>query len=142
MKKENVTHKGVIVRISGNTLTLRTDEACQCDGCAVVALCNKSEGSGSELLNIDTPEAADFREGERVEATASSDSTLLAAFWALIVPTVLFIGTILGMRFAWPDSGAWSIGAGFLVLGIYDFFLWLARKRIARRVSWKVSRLP
>lgn len=141
MKKEDVTHTGIITDVRNNLLTIRTDEECRCDGCAVAALCNKDSDDGHEMLAVNTDRASDFKVGERVEVTASSSSTLLATWWALLLPTLIFIGAILGVRFGWPESGAWSILAGFVALAVYDFFLYLFRKRIAQKVRWKVSRL-
>lgn len=141
MKKENVTHRGIIAKISGNTVTLRTDDICRCDGCAVAMMCNKGESSEGETITVDIDNPASFAVGDRVEITASSASTLMASLWALIIPTVLFIATILGVRFGWPGSGAWSILAGFIVLALYDLGLFLARKRIAVKVRWSVERV-
>ncbi len=141
MKKESVTHKGTITQISGNILTVRTDDECRCDGCAVAVLCNKDSSDGRESLSINVDDGSRFAIGDRVEASASSGSTLFATWFALILPTIVFIGVILGVRFGYPDSGAWSILAGFIALGLYDLVLFLYRKRIARRVVWKVARL-
>ena len=63
MSKEDVTHRGVIESVGRNSLTIRTEEACKCDGCAITALCN-TKGGGHELLTIDTPLASDFNPGE------------------------------------------------------------------------------
>ena len=141
MKKEDVTHRGIITGISADILTVRTDEECRCDGCAVAALCNKDSSDDHELLSVNTDCASDFSVGERVEVTASSSSTLLATWWALVLPTLVFIGVILGVRFGWPESGGWSILAGFVALAVYDLFLYLFRRRIAQKVRWTVRRL-
>ncbi len=138
MKKEDVTHKGVITGITANVLTIRTEDECRCDGCAVMALCNKDSSDSHETRSINVGDTSRYSVGERVEVTASPSSTLLATWWALVLPTLVFIGVILGVRFGWPESGAWSILAGFVALGVYDLFLYLFRKRIASRVVWKV----
>lgn len=142
MKKENVTHKGIIKSVTPGSLTIVTDDDCRCDGCAVVALCNKGgEGDQREMITIDTPEAQAFSPGERVEVTASSASTLRATWWALILPTVIFVATLLGVSLGWPESGAWSIGAAFAALAVYDAILWLCRKSLAQKLHWTVRRL-
>ncbi len=141
MKKEDVTHIGVITRISADMLTIRTDEECRCDGCAVAVLCNKDSADGHEDLSVNVDHAARLSVGDRVEVTASSSSTLLATWWALILPTAIFVGVILGVRFGWPQSGGWSILAGFAALVIYDLFLYLFRIRIAQKVRWKVRKV-
>ncbi len=141
MKKEEVTHKGVITQISADMMVIRTDEECRCDGCAVAALCNKDSSGERETLTINVGDTSRFSVGDRVAVTASSSSTLLATWWTLVLPTVIFIGVILGVRFGYPESGAWSILAGFVALGLYDLLLFLFRKRIARNVRWKVDRI-
>lgn len=141
MNKDYVTHQGIITCVSDGTLTLRTDEACSCDGCAVASLCNKDNPKSHDLITIDLPDATRYSEGERVEIIASSGSTLRATWWALILPTVLFVGVILAVRLIWPESGAISLVAGFVTLGIYDLILYLLRRRLAGRISWSVRRL-
>ncbi len=142
MKQDYVTHIGTVIRVTDGSLTLRTDGSCSCDGCAVASLCNKdgSDGGGESLI-IDTPDARDYREGERVEVSATSGSTLRATWWALILPTIIFIGVILAVRLLWPDSGAMSLVVGFVALAVYDFGLYLMRRRLAQKIVWRVRRL-
>ncbi len=141
MNKDYVTHSGIITRIDDGSLTLRTEEACRCEGCAVASLCNKDSSSEQESITINTPESSLYNVGERVEIIASSGSTLRATWWALMLPTLLFIGIVLAVRLIWHNSGAWSLVTGFVVLAIYDLFLYRFRKRLAQNISWKVRRL-
>lgn len=141
MSKEDVTHRGVIEKIGDGYLALRTEEDCKCDGCAVMALCNTKEGGQPELLTIDTPEAKDYSIGEKVEVTATSASTLLATWWALILPTLIFGGVIVGLRLGVPSLGGWSIACGAAALGLYDLFLYRNRKRFAQKISWKIRKI-
>jgi len=120
MNKDYVTHSGIITRIDDGSLTLRTEEACRCEGCAVASLCNKDSSSEQESITINTTESSLSKVGERVEVIASSGSTL---------------------RLIWHNSGAWSLVTGFVVLAIYDLFLYRFRKRLAQNISWKVRRL-
>ncbi len=140
MSKEDVSHRGTVEKVGNGYLIIRTQDECKCEGCAITALCN-SKGGGKELLTIDTPAASDFAVGDRIEAVASSNSTLQAAWWALILPTIIFAGVTLGCRYGYPESGGWSIAAGFLALALYDFFLYRQRRRLAQKVSWKVRKL-
>ena len=143
MKDKGVTHKGIVQKVEGNAITIVTEENCSCDGCAVAMLCNKSSEGGEEaarsMVTVNSPDAQRFKPGDHVELTASSGSTLSAAWWALILPSVLFIATILGVRLGWPQSGGWSIGAGFAVLGLYDLGLYLFRKRLGANMVWKIT---
>ena len=141
MKQDYVTHSGTITHVTDSTLTLHTQGACSCDGCAVASLCNKDSTSGGESITIDTPDARLYTIGQRVEVIASSGSTLRATWWALILPTILFVGVILGVRLLWPDSGAVSLVAGFVTLAVYDFGLYLTRRRLARKIIWKIRPL-
>lgn len=149
MKKDNVTHRGIITRIdpSSHSLTIHTEEDCKCEGCAVVAICNKSsdpaaeKGTVGEDVVIDVPDAAEFRVGQRVEVSAGSASTLRATLWALILPTVIFVAVLLGVNLSCPDSGGWAILLAFIALGIYDLGLWLFRRKLASKIAWQVTRL-
>lgn len=142
MKKENVTHRGVIQSVNPRSLTILTDDECRCDGCAVVAICNKgSEGENRETVVIDLPDTTGYKPGERVEVTASTASTAAATLWALFVPTVIFMGTLLAFNLGRPETGAWSIAWAFGALAVYDFFLWLFRRKLARKLRWTVSKI-
>lgn len=142
MSKQDVTHRGVVVRSEPGRLVVRTSDERKCDGCAVVALCNPKTdgGSDSELLTVDCPEASHYAEGDKVALTASSTSTLLATWWALFLPALLFLGVIIGCRVIFPDSGGWSIAAGFALLALYWLFLYSQRRRFAQQIKWKVER--
>lgn len=142
MKQDYVTHSGTITHVTDGTITLRADGSCSCDGCAVASLCNKDSSTGEgENITIDTPEARKYTVGERIEVSATSASTLRATLWALILPTILFIGVTLAVRLVWPDSGAISLAIGFGALVIYDFGLYLCRKRLAQKITWRIRRL-
>lgn len=140
MKKEDITHRGVIERVGVNTLTIKTNDECRCDGCAMTALCNGKE-TNSEVITIDVPDASRFTVGERVAITATSTSTLRATWWALILPTLIFAGVILGCRLKFPELGGWSIAIGFAALGLYDLFLYLQRHRLSQKIRWVVERI-
>lgn len=141
MKQDYVTHSGTITHVSDSSLTLLTDGSCSCDGCAVASLCNKDSSTGTETLTIDTPEARQYSVGQHVRVTASSSSTLRATWWALILPTILFVGVILAVRLLWPGSGAISLVAGFATLAVYDFILYLMRRRLAQKIIWTIHQL-
>lgn len=141
MSKEDVSHKGVIQRVERDYLVISTEDDCKCEGCAITALCNSKGGENHETLTIDCPGASDFSVGERVEVTATSSSTLRATWWALILPTLIFGGVVLGCRLGFPALGGWSIAIGFAALGLYDLFLYAQRRRLAQKISWKVRRI-
>ena len=142
MKQDYVTHSGTIVQVTDSSITLRTDGSCRCDGCAVASLCNKDTSTGEgENITIDTTQAPQYSVGQKVEVSATSGSTLRATWWALILPTVLFIGVVLAVRLLWPESGATSLAVGFGALVIYDFGLYLCRKRLAQKIIWNIRRI-
>lgn len=140
MKQDYVSHKGIVTAVRDGSLTLRAEEVGSCDGCAVAVICNKDKSGegGTETITIDLPDALRFKVGDRVEAIASSGSTLRAALWALIVPTLIFIILVVGTRQIWPGLGSWSIAIGFGGLALYDLLLYLNRRRLASRLSWSV----
>lgn len=140
MKKEDVTHRGVIERIGANTLTIRTGDDCRCDGCAITALCNGKDKDG-ELIAINVSDVSCYSVGDCVDITATSSSTLRATWWALILPTLIFAGVILGCRLWFPSMGGWSIVAGFGALGLYDLFLYFQRHRLSQKIIWTVNKL-
>lgn len=143
MSKEDVTHRGIVERVEAGRLIVRTADERKCDGCAVVAICNSKTGEAedTELLTIDCSNASEFSAGERVTLTATSSSTLLATWWALILPTLIFGGVILWTRLSFPAIGGWSIALGFVALGLYDLFLYLRRKKLAQRIRWEIRRV-
>ena len=141
MSKEDVTHCGIIQKVERSSLVILTEDECKCDGCAITALCGSKGGDQKELLKIDTPLAGDFTIGERVEVSATSSSTLRATWWALILPTLIFGGVIVGLRLGFPSLGGWSIALGFIALGLYDLFLYAKRKSLAQKISWKIRKI-
>lgn len=144
MNKDKVTHIGIVTAVSERHIVVRTEDIAKCDGCAVAALCNKGSESGadsSEVITVDTPDAASYQVGTRVKLQASSASTLSASWWSLILPTLLFIATLLAMNILLPSAGAWNIAAAFGALALYTLFLYLMRSRLAAAIHWSVERL-
>ena len=141
MKNENVSHRGVIRSLTAQRVTILAEGNASCDGCAALALCNKGKEGDSELITIDVASTEGLKVGEKVEITASSTSTLKATWWALILPTIVFVGIILLVRYWWPEAGAWSIGVGIAALAVYDFGLYLNRNRLATKMVWKIKKV-
>lgn len=141
MNKDYVTHSATITLVTDRSLTLRLEEAGSCDGCAVASMCNKGKSSGQDTITIDIPDTSGFSKGERIEVTASSGSTLRASWWALLLPTLIFLGVLLAVSLIHPGSGAWSLAAGFAALALYDLILYLMRRRLAGKIAWRVRRL-
>lgn len=144
--KDDVTHHGTVSRVADGMIEIRVDgDAAKCDGCAVTALCNRRDPAGdtsAPVLTISIPPGADFAPGDRVVATATSGSTLRAVWWSLVLPTFILVGIIMWCTLGYPDMGAWSLAAGLVGVAVYDFFLFLFRRRLAARITWKITKLP
>lgn len=146
MSKEDVTHRGTVTAVERDSLTIRTDEPQKCEGCAITALCSSRKtadtATDADLLTIVSPDAAyRYAIGDRVEVSATSGSTLRATWWALALPTLIFGGTIVGLRLGIPTLGGWSIAIGFAVLAIYDLILYRLRDKISQKLSWKITKI-
>lgn len=147
MSKEDVTHRGIVTAVERDSLTIRTDEPQKCEGCAITALCSSRKTTDTaaadeaDVLTIVSPDAPRYAIGDRVEVSATSGSTLRATWWALALPTLIFGGTIVGLRLALPSLGGWSIAIGFATLAIYDLILYRLRDKISQKLSWKITKI-
>lgn len=148
MSKEDVTHRGTVTAVERDSLTIRTDEPQKCEGCAITALCSSRKtadtatAADADLLTIVSPDADHrYAIGDCVEVSATSGSTLRATWWALALPTLIFGGTIVGLRLGIPTLGGWSIAIGFAVLAIYDLILYRLRDKISQKLSWKITKI-
>lgn len=144
MSKDDVSHRGVVRASAPGRLTIRVTDGHKCEGCAITAICGTTKGAEGDddgLLTIDTPDAVRFSPGDSVEVTATSGSTLRATWWALILPTLIFGGTIVGLRTGVPKLGGWSLAIGFGALALYDLLLYTRRHSLAQKIRWKVRKL-
>ncbi len=147
MSKEDVTHRGTVTAVERDSLTIRTDEPQKCEGCAITTLCSSRKtadtaATDADLLTIVSPDAdRRYAIGDRVEVSATSGSTLRATWWALLLPTLIFGGTIVGLRLGIPTLGGWSIAIGFALLAIYDLILYRLRDKISQKLSWKITKI-
>lgn len=147
MSKEDVTHRGTVTAVERDSLTIRTDEPQKCEGCAITTLCSSRKtadtaATDADLLTIVSPDAdRRYAIGDRVEVGATSGSTLRATWWALLLPTLIFGGTIVGLRLGIPTLGGWSIAIGFALLAIYDLILYRLRDKISQKLSWKITKI-
>ncbi|MCM1519829.1 MAG: SoxR reducing system RseC family protein [Lachnoclostridium sp.] len=140
MHSDHVEHKGIVEKVTFNSIVIRVDEPCQCQGCAIAVVCSgKTEGEDSgEVIVIPRPRDRQFNVGDRVALEATSGSQLRATFFSFILPTIILAAVILSLYSTHPGWGFWIVLLAVAAVAVYDLILFLFRKDLAMSVHWQI----
>lgn len=132
-----IEHKGLIKRISGNTLYIKILSQSACQACHVKGVCSVSEMQEKEVevRNFN----GDFKTGETVNLMMSQSQGYTALLIGYIVPFVLVFLTLLITTL----SGMSELKAGLLSLAVlppYYLIIFLFRNTIRKKFTFSVRK--
>ena len=139
-ESEPVKHRGTVIGIEGDKLTLQLDDDCRtdCQGCAMASLCGDTRSSGRVTLPVKALPPG-LHIGNRVLATASAQAQVLSATALMIIPMLVLVGIIVWLSST--GTPKWLVVAA-AVAGAVIFdapILWYLRK--SRKIMWNITLL-
>ena len=114
-------HKGNIIKIEGNTVTVKVLQLSACAHCEGKKYCTLAEAKEKEI-KISVKDPSIYTVGEEVEIIAQKKQLFTAVFWAYVLPLILlFIGVGLGSILELPEIH--SALMGLIAVTMYYVFL-------------------
>jgi len=138
----SVTHRGRILRIEGDTVTLLISDDCRsdCGGCLLNAMCNGSIDNSSRVTVTVDKMPATLRVGDNVEALVSPATQRLALVLNIIVPIIIICAVVVPLAIAgFPEWSA--VGLGVAGVAIWELLLWLYHRRHPGTVVWTINKV-
>ncbi|MBR3871538.1 MAG: SoxR reducing system RseC family protein [Paludibacteraceae bacterium] len=134
-----VEHKGHIIKIEGNTVTVKVLQLSGCAHCEGKKYCTLAEAKEKEI-KISVKDPSIYTVGEEVEIIAHKKQLFTAVFWAYVLPLILlFIGVGLGSILELPEIH--SALMGLIAVAMYYVFLFAINKYLSKSLEFKISKL-
>ncbi len=132
-------HKGNIIKISGNTVTVKVLQLSACANCVGKKFCTLAESKEKEI-KITDENANQYTIGEEVQIIVQKKQLFTAVFWAYILP-LLFIFAGVGIGTILNFSEANSALLSLLAVAVYYVFLYAINKILSKSLEFKISKL-
>ena len=132
-------HKGNIIKIDGNTVTVKVLQLSACASCDSNKYCTLSECKEKEITVSDAnPEA--YSVGEEVQIVTQKRQVFTAVLWAYVIPLILlFIGVGVGTLLNLPEVHTALLG--LVAVAIYYVFLMAINKILSKSLEFKISKI-
>ncbi len=132
----NIRHTGIVERVVGDVVSVRILQASACSTCSAAQLCKSSE-SKEKVIDIHTPNARQYSQGQTVTIAGSTTQGLKATFWAYVLPLFLLVAVLFLVR-QFAASESLAALAALLVLALYYAGLYLMRSRLERQFTFRI----
>ena len=132
-------HKGNIIKIEGNLITVKILQVSACAHCAEKKFCTLAESKEKEITVYETnPEA--YSIGEEVNIVTQKRQVFTAVLWAYILPlVVLFAGVWIGTMLTFTEVH--SALLGLVAVAIYYVFLMAINKILSKSLEFKIRKI-
>lgn len=128
MSKQEISHTGHIVSISGDRASVEIVSEPACAACRAAGLCGMAE-SGRKTVDVPLPGRTSWKVGQEVEVCLGRTQGLKAVFLSYGVPLLVLLILILTLS----SIGMSDLAAGLISIGgagLYYLVLYLFRKKI------------
>ena len=126
MKTNDISHEGTIISIEKENLRVRIIQNSACASCKIAGHCQTSE-SKEKIIEVTTPDYADFAVGDKVNVTESVGVGAKAVVFGFILPLALMMATIISAITAFDTSEGVAALAGIASLLPYYLVLYFLR---------------
>ena len=132
-------HRGNIIKIEGNQITVKILQVSACAHCEGKKFCTLAESKEKEIKIAD-PNANQYSIGEEVQIIAQKKQMFTAVLWAYVLPLVLlFAGVGIGTMLTFTEVH--SALLGLLAVAVYYVFLFAINKILSKSLEFKISKL-
>ena len=126
MKTNDISHEGTIISIEKENLRVRIIQNSACASCKIAGHCQTSE-SKEKIIEVTTPDYADFAVGDKVNVTESVGVGAKAVVFGFILPLALMMAAIISAITAFDTSEGVAALAGIASLIPYYLVLYFLR---------------
>ena len=140
MENDVVSHEGVVQSVQGTDVWVKMTVSSACAGCHAKAVCGAAE-SADKMVQARNVTGETFEVGEKVRVQLRQTIATRAVVLGYLVPTIVLLG-VFCLMYLVSSNELLNVGVALAALALYYFFLWLSRKRVAKNVTFVVSKMP
>lgn len=137
MKKNEITHTGKILEITPDFTTVQIVVSSACASCHAKSLCGMSEDE-EKVIMLPTDPYATYNVGDEVQVYTKMSMGLKAAWISYVIPLAILMILILSLS-AVIESEVLRALAAIGGVGVYYFFIWLFRERLANEFVFYIK---
>ena len=137
MKKNEITHTGKILEITPDFTTVQIVVSSACASCHAKSLCGMSEDE-DKVIMLPTDPYATYNVGDEVQVYTKMSMGLKAAWISYVIPLAILMILILSLS-AVIESEVLRALAAIGGVGVYYFFIWLFRERLANEFVFYIK---
>lgn len=140
MKTNDISHEGTIISIEKENLRVRIIQNSACASCKIAGHCQTSE-SKEKIIEVTTPDYADFSVGDKVNVTESVGVGAKAVVFGFILPLALMMATIISAITAFDTSEGVAALAGIASLIPYYLVLYFLRGYMKNIMGFGIDKI-
>lgn len=140
MKTNYISHEGTIISIEKENLRVRIIQNSACASCKIAGHCQTSE-SKEKIIEVTTPDYADFSVGDKVNVTESVGVGAKAVVFGFILPLALMMATIISAITAFDTSEGVAALAGIASLLPYYLVLYFLRGYMKNIMGFGIDKI-
>lgn len=136
-KKNEIVHTGKILEITPDFTTVQIVVSSACASCHAKSLCGMSEDE-EKVIMLPTDPYATYNVGDEVQVYTKMSMGLKAAWISYVIPLAILMILILSLS-AVIESEVLRALAAIGGVGVYYFFIWLFRERLANEFVFYIK---
>lgn len=131
-----IEHRGVVERVSGDVVYVRTERKTACSECHAKGLCG--EQGGERIIEVKTSSATEFSANDRVVVALESPKMALSALlWAYLFPLCVLLAVLFTAHSLGADDGISAIAA-IGATACYYVVLYIMRRYFDRKINFTI----
>ena len=135
--KEEITHKGRVVRMTPEATTVTILQEGACGSCHAAGLCGMAD-LAEKTVDVPADRFATYTVGDEVKLVLKASMGFKAVWLAYFIPLLLLLGVVLGgIGAGLAEVPAALIGLG--VLALYYLGLYLLRDRLKNEYIFTIK---
>mgnify|MGYP006354920421 FL=1 len=140
MKTNDISHEGTIISIEKENLRVRIIQNSACASCKIAGHCQTAE-SKEKIIEVTTPDYADFAVGDKVNVTESVGVGAKAVVFGFILPLALMMAAIISAITAFDTSEGVAALAGIASLIPYYLVLYFLRGYMKNIMGFGIDKI-
>ena len=140
MKTNDISHEGTIISIEKENLRVRIIQNSACASCKIAGHCQTAE-SKEKIIEVTTPDYADFAVGDKVNVTESVGVGAKAVVFGFILPLALMMAAISSAITAFDTSEGVAALAGIASLLPYYLVLYFLRGYMKNIMGFGIDKI-
>lgn len=140
MKTNDISHEGTIISIEKENLRVRIIQNSACASCKIAGHCQTAE-SKEKIIEVTTPDYADFSVGDKVNVTESVGVGAKAVVFGFILPLALMMAAIISAITAFDTSEGVAALAGIASLIPYYLVLYFLRGYMKNIMGFGIDKI-